>query len=88
MEIGDAGYDARFATAYRGARRQAVEAAVGRLQRAAAGAVDALEASLGESVPPAVRIRAATVILDQAIRAIEIMDLAERVTAIEQTQKR
>ena len=57
-----------FATAYRAARRQALEPVVGRHLAAAA-----------ESV----QVRAAQILLEQAFRAVELMDLAERVEALE-----
>jgi hypothetical protein len=59
-----------------------VEAAIGRLQHAAAAAVDALARNLTCGTP-AVEVGAARTVLDQAIKAIELIDLAERVEALE-----
>ena len=72
-----------FKAAYRTARRLVVEAAIGRLQQAATEAVDALSRNLtcGNA---AVEVGAAKAILDQSIKAVELVDLAERVEALEQ----
>jgi hypothetical protein len=72
-----------FRARYRGARRQVVEAAIGRLQTVATKAVDALERNLSCGTP-AVEVGAAKAVLDQAIKAVELVDLAERVEQLEQ----
>jgi hypothetical protein len=71
-----------FKARYRAARRQVVESAVGRLQQAATLAVDALTRNLTCGIP-AVEVGAARSVLDQAIKAVELIDLAERVEALE-----
>ena len=71
-----------FRDEYRAARRQVVEAAIGRLQATATGAVDALARNLACGVP-AVEVGAAKAILDQATRAVELLDLVERVERLE-----
>ena len=71
-----------FRSKLRDARRAVVEGAIGRLQAAATEAVDTLRRSLTCGTP-SVEVRAATVILDQAIRAVELFDLAERVEHLE-----
>jgi len=71
-----------FRSKLRDARRAVVEGAIGRLQAAATEAVDTLRRSLTCGIP-SVEVRAATVILDQAIRAVELFDLAERVEHLE-----
>ncbi len=71
-----------FATAYRAARRQALEPVVGRLQQAATAAVETLERNLAAPAE-SVQVRAAQILLEQAFRAVELMDLAERVEALE-----
>jgi len=71
-----------FKAAYRTARREVVESAIGRLQAVATRAVDALERNLGCGIP-AVEVGAAKAVLDQAIKAVEWVDLAERVEALE-----
>ena len=75
----------QFQRAYRAARRQVVEAAIGRLQQACGDAVTALRRNL--TGRGAVSVSAARAILGQAIEAIEIMDLAERVEALEQQSR-
>jgi hypothetical protein len=72
-----------FKARYRAARRSVVESAVGRLQQAATQAVDALTRNLTCGTP-AVEVGAAKSVLDQAIKAVELVDLAERVEALEQ----
>jgi transposase len=72
----------QFAADYRAARRQAVEAATGALQAAAAEAAETLRKELGGKRSSG-RIRAAVAILDRAIKAVELMDLAERVAELE-----
>lgn len=71
-----------FRTRYRAARAQVVESAIGSLQRAATKAVAALERNL-ECGQPSVEVSAARAILDNAVRAFELLDLAERVEALE-----
>jgi transposase-like protein len=72
-----------FGTEYRAARRLVVESAIGRLQQAATQAVDALARNLSCGIP-AVEVGAAKAVLDQAIRGVELLDLAERVAVLEQ----
>jgi hypothetical protein len=74
--------EAEFKARYRAARREVVEAAVGRLQQAATDAVDALARNLTCGTP-AVEVGAAKAVLDQAIKAVELVDLAERIEALE-----
>jgi DNA-binding MurR/RpiR family transcriptional regulator len=75
-----------FAAAYRKARRDVVEQAVGRLQQAAGEAVDALKGNLTAANPAAVN-SAARAILEHAIKGVELVDLAERVEALEAAAK-
>ncbi len=72
-----------FKAHYRAARRAVVESAVGRLQQVATQAVDALTRNLSCGIP-AVEVGAAKAVLDQAIKAVELVDLAERVEQLEQ----
>ncbi len=76
-----------FQTRYRAARRQVVETAIGRLQQATGAAVDTLQKLLKRS-PPSVRLGAAKAILDQSVRAIELLDLAARVEVLERQHAR
>jgi hypothetical protein len=79
--------EADFATAYRDARRAAVTQAIARLQQISGKAVDALLEVIDTEytpAPPAVRVSAASKILDLAMKATELEDLAERLAALEQ----
>ena len=67
-----------FSTAYRLARRAVVETAVGRLQQATADAVDALRRNLTCGMP-AVEVRAAVAVLDQAVNGVVLIDLESQV---------
>lgn len=75
--------DPEFVAEYRAARRAAVDGAVAGLQHAAVQAVDALARNLRCGVP-AVEVGAARIVLDQAMRGIELSDLGERVAQLEQ----
>ncbi len=74
--------DSAFVAAYRDARRKVVEAAVARLQNVAYEAVDALQRNL-TCGRPGDEIRAAATILERATRGVELIDLAERLDALE-----
>jgi hypothetical protein len=71
-----------FKSRLRDARRAVVEGAIGRLQAAATEAVTALQRNLTCGTP-SVEVRAATAILDQAIKAVELFDVVERVEHLE-----
>jgi hypothetical protein len=71
-----------FAAAYRAARRQVVERAVSELQAATGEAVETLKRNL-TCENPAVEIRAAQIIIEQAIKGVELVDLQERVERLE-----
>jgi hypothetical protein len=71
-----------FLRVYRRVRRGILEAAIGRLQKAADRAVDALERNLTCDHPPS-EIRAATAILEHAGRGLELLDLRERLEELE-----
>jgi hypothetical protein len=72
-----------FAAAYRAARRQVVERAVSELQAACGEAVETLKRNL-HCENAAVEIRAAQIILEQAIKGVELMDLQERIERLEE----
>jgi hypothetical protein len=74
--------DAGFRSRLREARRAVVEGAIGRLQQAATAAVDTLHRNLTCGTP-SVEVRAASVILDQAIKAVELFDIVDRVEQLE-----
>ena len=73
---------ADFKSRLRAARRAVVEGAIGRLQQAATEAVDTLRRTLSCGTP-SVEVRAAATILDQAIKAVELFDVVERVEQLE-----
>ena len=74
--------DPEFKAKLRDARRELVETAIGRLSQVATEAVDALQRNLTCGTP-SVEVRAATAIIDQAIKAVELFDLVERVEQLE-----
>jgi hypothetical protein len=71
-----------FRDAYQAARRQVLEGAVGRLQQAAGEAVEALRRNLTTG-RPADQVRAAGLILQHALGTAEVLDVAERLEALE-----
>lgn len=73
-----------FQKKYRAAKRQAVTQAVARLQQATTQAVDTLEAIMGDKDAPAgSRVTAAKTVLEMAVKAVELDDLAARIEALE-----
>jgi hypothetical protein len=75
-----------FKARYRDARRQVVELAVTGLQQATSEAVETLSRNLQCGVPSS-EIAAAKTILDFAVKGVELVDLAERVEALEQASE-
>lgn len=75
-----------FVAAYRSARRQAVEQAIAQLQHATGAAVRSLRRNLNCG-HPATEIRAALGILDQSLKAVEMLELETRLTALENRQR-
>jgi hypothetical protein len=71
-----------FRAKLRDARRAIVEGAIGRLQAAATEAVATLQRNLTCGTA-SVEVRAAATILDQAINAVELYDVVERVEQLE-----
>ncbi len=71
-----------FAAAWRAARRQVVENAITQLQTAATQAVETLKRNL-HCGNEAVEVRAASIILEQAVKGVELVDLQERVERLE-----
>jgi len=73
-----------FAEAYRELKREAVGQAVTRLQQISCQAVETLRTiMLDKESPASVRVSAAKSILEMAVKAIEIEDIARRVEALE-----
>jgi len=77
--------DPEFQSAFRSARRDLVEAATGKIQQATTEAVETLTRNLHCEIPSA-EIRAAQIILDAAYKGTELMDILERIEALENTQ--
>ncbi len=71
-----------FAAAWRAARRQVVENAITQLQTAASEAVETLKRNL-TCRNEAVEVRAASLIIEQAVKGVELVDLQERVERLE-----
>ena len=74
--------DPAFKRAYLAARRRMVEQSVGVLQQAATGAVATLVRNLKCGNAP-VEVRAAQVILDMAFKGVEMLELEQRLAALE-----
>ena len=73
-----------FKDAYREAKREAVSAAISRLQQTATEAVDALRDVMNDTESPAsARVSAARSILEIAIKAVELEDFERRLEALE-----
>jgi hypothetical protein len=80
--------DADFQQAYRRARREVVHQAQAQIQKATGRAVATLIAVMDDPLaPPGAKVTAARVILEQAVRAIELDDLESRIIALEAVQK-
>ncbi len=76
--------DEKFKKAYLGAKRQAVEAAIGRLQKLSEETVDVFQQIMNDQQAPAsARIAAAKAVLEFAFKGILIEDLEERITELE-----
>ena len=74
-----------FEAAYRAARREAVGQAIASLQQVSTHAVTVLVIVMANtSTPPATRVVAARTVLEAAIKAVELEDLAARLNALEQ----
>jgi AcrR family transcriptional regulator len=74
--------DKEFISDYRNARRQVVENSITQLQQASGEAVETLRRNLSCSNPQA-EIRAAQIILDNALKGVELVDILERLETIE-----
>ena len=76
--------DSAFDAAYRAACRDAVQQATARLQFASSAAVSVLcQLMARDTIHASIRLNAAKTILELAIKAIEIDDLAARLEALE-----
>lgn len=71
-----------FIAEYRQARRATVENAITQIQQATGEAVETLKKNL-HCENPAAEIRAAQIILDNAIKGVELIDVIERLEILE-----
>jgi hypothetical protein len=81
--LGRRGFRERFLAA----ARDLTDAALGRLQAGLSDAVDALRRNL-KCGDPATEIRAAAVLTDQALRAVELTQLSARLDLIDRLNER
>jgi hypothetical protein len=78
--------DDEFQKSYREARFHLVQQAITQIQETTGDAVKTLGEMLNnKKAPPAVRVRAASIIIDNAIKATEIDNLEARISEIEKT---
>lgn len=78
--------DQEFQQAYREAKRRVVDQAISRLQQVCGEAVETLrEIMTDPEKPTSSRVTAARAILEMAVKAVEIDDLASRVEKLERT---
>ncbi len=76
--------DEAFATAYRDARRKAVQQSIARLQQASSVAVSVLLGLMEDTtIAASVRLAAASRVLDLAIKAVELEDMDQRLATLE-----
>jgi uncharacterized protein YggE len=78
--------DPAFQQAYREARRAAVQQAIAHIQRVTSTAVKTLEAVMRDlDAPSSSRVSAARVVLEMALKGVELEDLEARIDALERT---
>jgi hypothetical protein len=79
--------DIAFQNAYRKARKQVVDQGIAQIQQAVGEAVNALLEVLHDPLSSgSAKVAAARVVLETALRGVEIGDLEERITALEAVQ--
>lgn len=77
-----------FKAAYREARQQVVDTAIGRIQEVCSEAVETLRAVMQDAQAPASsRVAAAKSILEMAMKAVETQDLEERIAVLEEVTR-
>ena len=76
-----------FQTAFRLARRELLDAAIGRLQASTGEAIEALRRNLTCRGKPSIEISAARAILDNHWRSLELGELEDRVRQLEEAIK-
>lgn len=74
--------DPYFLREYRRARRGIIENTVAKLQSLTFAAIDTLERNLS-CENPAVEIRSASIVLDQSIKGLELLDVDARLVMLE-----
>ena len=80
--------DEAFQTAYRAAKREVVNHAICRLQRSSGQAVETLEGVMKDEDNPATsRVSAAKIILEMALKGVEVEDLEKRIVNLEKLMK-
>jgi hypothetical protein len=73
-----------FRDAYQEARREATKQAIARLQQASSEAVDTLRDVMNSgTAQPGARVSAAKTVLELSIKAVEIEDMAQRLSELE-----
>jgi hypothetical protein len=78
-----------FKAQYRAARRELVETATAKLQAECTSCVTVLaQIARDKKAPHASRVAAARIIIEQSIKAVELMDLAERLERLEEVLKK
>jgi len=77
--------DPRFVDQYREARREAMRHTTARLQEAAREAVECLREVQRTGESESARVSAARTILEQALKAVDLEDVQERLDALEKT---
>ena len=76
--------DSAFQASYREARREAVQHAIAQIQHATSKAVEALCSVMqNHETPASARVSAAKVVLETALKGIEIEALEARIAALE-----
>lgn len=78
--------DKEFLSEYRSARRQTVESAITQIQKATAEAVETLKRNL-HCENAAVEVRCAQIILETAVKGVELIDVIERLEVLENAVK-
>jgi hypothetical protein len=79
--------DEAFIARYRGARRDAMQHALGLLEQAAAGSVACLMEVQSQGESESARVSAARCILETALKVVELNDIQERIEKLEQLAK-
>ena len=76
--------DTAFQAAYREARRAVVQHAIAQVQQATGEAVETLRAVMqAADTPASARVSAAKVVLEIAVKAVELEDLEARIAGLE-----